>query len=278
MKQFSVLFLGILFCISGAIAQQETPSIDQKGTFFIYWGWNRDAYTKSDIHFKGTDYDFELKDVIANDRQSPFSTRIYLNPKNISIPQYNLRLGYYFKNKYQISFGADHMKYVMKNDQTAAIDGYIHNSGTAYDAEYKDTSIALARDFLLFEHTDGLNYLNIELRRSDVFYSRKNFVVSVQEGAGAGILMPKTNATLLANPRHDAFHVAGYGLGIVGAVNFTFFNYFFLQAEAKGGFIHMPDIRTTMNTSDKASQHFCFLQFNGLFGARFNLLAKKKTT
>jgi hypothetical protein len=277
MKQVFAFFLGITACLSNVTAQQETSTIDQKGTFFIYWGWNRDAYTKSDIQFKGNDYDFELKNVIANDRQSPFSTRIYLNPKNISIPQYNLRLGYYFKNKYQVSFGVDHMKYVMKNDQTTAIDGSIHNSGTAYDAEYKDTSIALARDFLLFEHTDGLNYLNVELRRSDVLYARKNFVVSVQEGGGAGILIPKTNATLLGNPRHDAFHLSGYGLGVVGAVNFTFFNYFFLQAEAKGGFIHMPDIRTTMNTSDKASQHFCFLQFNGLFGARFNLLTKKKT-
>jgi len=42
---------------------------NKKGTFYFYWGYNRDWYSNSDIHFEGEDYDFELKDVIANDRQ-----------------------------------------------------------------------------------------------------------------------------------------------------------------------------------------------------------------
>lgn len=268
----SILLSTILTAISTAQTDQSIP--DKKGSFYIYWGWNRSAYTNSDIRFKGNNYDFELSNVIANDRQSPFKTRIYLNPHNLTIPQYNLRLGYYFKDKYQISLGADHMKYVMKNDQTVKIDGYIDSTGTPYDGVYHNSDIVLARQFLMFEHTDGLNYLNVELRRSDKLYARKNLYISVQEGAGLGVLMPRTNTTLLNNPRYDEFHLAGYGMGVVGALNVTFFKYFFIQAEAKGGFIHMPDIRTTMDPSDKASQHFLFMQFNGLFGFRYNILKK----
>lgn len=261
-----------LIVISSTVIGQEAERLpNEKGTFYIYWGWNRGAFTNSDIHFSGTDYDFELKDVIANDRQSPYRTNLYLNPTQMTIPQYNLRLGYYFKDKYQVSIGVDHMKYVMKNDQTVKIDGQIANSGTAYDGNYANQDITLTKNFLQFEHTDGLNYLNTEIRRTDVLYSRKNFSVSVEEGAGIGALMPRTNTTLLNNQRYDQFHLAGYGLGVVGGLNLTFFKYFFIQSELKGGFIHMPDIRTTMYKEDRASQHFFFVQYNLLFGARFKI-------
>ena len=37
------------------------------------------------------------------------------------------------------------------------------------------------------------------------------------------------------------------------------------------GFINMPDIRTTNNLADRASQHFFFIQANLVFGYRFNV-------
>ena len=116
---------------------QEDGKKDQfhrKGSFYFYWGWNKSAYTKSDITFTGNDYNFTLYDVVADDRQSPLSANIYLNPANITIPQYNMRIGYFFNDKYNISFGVDHMKYVMRSNQDpnlaqwATISGTIENS------------------------------------------------------------------------------------------------------------------------------------------------------
>ncbi|MGB6268827.1 MAG: hypothetical protein WBF67_07420 [Olleya sp.] len=53
------------FCIGQVlIAQTETLAIytsSNKGKFFINWGGNRDSYTKSDINFKGADYNFLYK-------------------------------------------------------------------------------------------------------------------------------------------------------------------------------------------------------------------------
>jgi hypothetical protein len=246
-----------------------------KGNFFIYWGWNRAAYSLSDIHFKGNNYNFTLNDVIAKDRQSPFDAKIYLNPVNMTIPQYNFRIGYFIGDNYQLSFGADHMKYVMQNDQTVKINGEITNSNTPYDGNYANEDIVLSKDFLLFEHTDGLNYENIELRRFDVLFSRKNFQFAVNEGLGVGVLVPRTNTTLLNNKRYDEFHLAGYGTGLILSANMTLLRYFFIQMEWKGGFIHMPDIRTTMYKSDRASQAFWFSQYNLVFGCNFRL--NKKT-
>jgi hypothetical protein len=284
--QLLLLFLPLNWC--NVAAQEITPNqmvrdnYYMKGNFFIYWGWNRSNYSRSDIRFHGKNYDFTIHDVVARDRQSPFSANLYFNPATITIPQYDFRIGYFINDHYQISIGADHMKYVMQNYlnntyQTVLIDGYINDTGTRFDGVYEQDTIALTEDFLLFEHTDGLNYENIECRRFDVLFGRKYFSIALNEGLGMGILLPKTNTTLLNNERYDEFHVAGYGASLVAALNLTFFNYFFIQSEWKGGFIHMPDIRTTKNKSDKAEQSFWFSQYNVVFGVNFRLTKPKKT-
>ena len=246
-----------------------------KGKIFIYWGWNRGAFTKSDIHFKGDEYNFTLKDVVAKDRQTGFSLR-YFNPTKITIPQYNFRIGYYINSKYSISFGFDHMKYVMQQDQTVKINGSIAGSGSDYDRDYNNEPIKLTGDFLKFEHTNGLNFLNLEVRRMDNLFSPqflkiKNIDINVIEGIGAGVLYPKSDVTLLNYAENDQWHIAGYGVDLVTGLNVTFFKHFFIQGEVKGGFINMPNILTTNFAEDRASQHFFFVQGNVNFGVIFKL-------
>ena len=163
------------------------------------------------------------------------------------------------------------MKYVMRQDQTVIIDGEIHNSETIYDGSYSDDEIQLTEDFLKYEHTDGLNYANIEFRRFDEIYELYKIKISLTEGLGVGILYPKTNTTLLNKERYDEFHLAGYGIDAVVGVNFSFLKYFFIQSELKGGYINMPDIRTTNSESDKASQDFFFSQIMIVFGVAINI-------
>jgi hypothetical protein len=269
----------LLFTTLSLFGQRVTENPYRKGNFFVYWGWNRDAFSTSDIRFTGKNYDFTLQNVIAKDRQSPFNFRTYFSPSQLTIPQYNFRIGYFLSDHYTLSLGADHMKYVMQNYlddevQHVKISGHIQNSGTAYDGTYDNDTISLSPDFLLFEHTDGLNYENIEFRRFDVLFGRKNFSLCANEGLGIGVLVPRTNTTLLNNARYDEFHLAGYGSSIILSFNMTYFKYFFIQTEWKGGFIHMPDIRTTMFKEDRASQFFWFSQYNIVFGANFKFKSK----
>ena len=53
-----------------------------------------------------------------------------------------------------VSLGIDHMKYVMKNNQTVKINGEI-NTGGGFDGTYKNSEIVLTEEFLTFEHTDA---------------------------------------------------------------------------------------------------------------------------
>jgi len=276
--KIKVLLLIFLLATINSFSQDisKAPTNGKKGEFFMYWGWNWSWYSKSDIHFEGEGYDFELKSVAAQDRQTAFSLNKYANPANITIPQYNFRIGYFFNDHYNVSFGMDHMKYVVEQGQSVKINGFIEGSGSEYDGIYNNDDIVIQEGFLEFEHTDGLNYANVEIRRFDeVHYFSEKIQLNLFAGAGIGGLYPKTNTTLLNKDRYDEFHLAGFGLHALIGANFTFFKYFFIQTEFKGGYINMQDIRTTEFKTDSASQQFFFAQYNFNFGASYPLFDSK---
>lgn len=271
----------VLLLISVAIFSQEKkiPKVSNKGKMFIYWGWNRASFSDSDITFKGTNYDFTLQDVIANDRITDF-TFDYLHPTKITLPQTNVRVGYFLSDNYTISMGVDHMKYVVKTYQTVKINGEI-NAGTPFDGVYNNDDIRLVNEFVQLEHTDGLNYVNVEFKRFDeighlIGMNNKDFQLNITEGFGAGILFPRTNAKIFNQKRWDEFHVSGWGVSVGAGLNLTFFKHFFIQSDLKYGYINMPNIRTTENIEDSASQSFTFFQKTIVFGAKFNILNKNK--
>lgn len=281
MKKIIVL---LLLIVTTPLFSQETEAVQEKqkkgnkGKMYVIWGWNRGFFSNSDIHFKGNDYDFVLSNVEGNDRITPFSIE-YFNPGLITIPQTNYRLGYFFHDHYTVSIGVDHMKYVMKNYQTVKIDGTIAN-GTVYDGIYNNDDITLTHEFLTFEHTDGLNYINIEVNRFDSLNDLLNFntgfmEVNLTEGIGGGIIYPKTNTMLMGSERYDEFNVAGYGLSAKVGLNLTFFDHLFLQSDYKVGYINMNNIRTTASESDSASQDFTFFEATIMIGYRFQLIKQK---
>ncbi|HHG84750.1 MAG TPA: hypothetical protein ENJ82_08365 [Bacteroidetes bacterium] len=272
--KYSFLAILLLLATQFVSAQSQTK---QQGKLYFYWGWNRGWYTQSDIHFSGTNYDFTLQNVKARDRQTKFALNPYFHPGLFTIPQYNFRFGYFLKENYEISFGIDHMKYVVQQHQRVEISGEISQSGTGYDGVYDKDEVEIETGFLRFEHTDGLNFLNIELRRSDRLFTWKRIAFNSSAGLGIGVLLPKTNATLLGNDRHDDFNLAGYGFAPVIGLNATFWETFFVQTELKGGFINMPNIRTTKSPDDRARQHFFYTQLNVVFGFLINPHKKDKS-
>lgn len=275
-----ILFAFLTFGLTNSFAQETKPVSERytahnKGKFYIFWGGNRGYYSNSDIHFKGADYDFTLYDVVAVDKPKGWHID-YINPGRMTIPQTNFRMGYFINDHYNISIGVDHMKYVMFQNQTARISG---TYPSIYDgAEINNGFVDLSNSrFLTFEHTDGLNYVNTEFSRVDDvsklvgITNTDVFQISMTEGVGGGFLYPKTNAMLMLKERHDDFNVAGYGVSAKAGINFTFFKHYFIQTELKGGYINMPNIKTTFDSADSASQHFSFWETVIAFGGIFKL-------
>lgn len=271
---FSICFLSI------ANAQEEGKRQDKytdhnKGKFFVSWGGNRESYTTSDVNFRGKDYNFTLDNMTAHDKPKGWHVD-YINPARMTIPQTNFRMGYFINDHYSIAIGVDHMKYVMTQNQTVNVTGTIA-IGSEFDGVYNNTPTVMSEKFLMYEHTDGLNYVNTEFSRHDdissLFKIRNTdqIQVNLTEGFGVGLLYPKTNTTLLGKERHDDFHVSGYGTSLKAGLNVTFFKHFYIQGELKGGYINMQDIRTTQSTEDSASQDFFFLQRLIAFGGIFKI-------
>lgn len=278
MKFYSILFF-IFITLSGFSQEVITAptATPKKGEFFLTWGYNWSWYSNSDIKFEGDNYNFELKSVKAADRPTPFTFENYFHPSYITTPQYNLRLGYYFSDNYSVSLGIDHMKYIARPDQPVQVFGEIQDSGTIYDGVYNGETVLLEEGFVEFEHTDGLNYINAEVRRFDhLFVLHEKISMNLLYGAGVGFIYPKTNAVILNNERYDQFNLAGYGMHALFGVGFTFFKHLIVQTELKGGYINLPNVRTTSNKADSASHSFFFGQYNFSVGGTINFLENKK--
>ena len=252
MKKAVYITLLFLFTFS-LVKGQDTllhlaPAKKVKGTFYLAWGYNRDWFSKSDIHFKNTtevvnnqkggvqSYDFTIYDVTARDR--PGIKDIFRT--DLTIPQYNYRIGYYFNKKYDmgIEINFDHVKYIMEDFQTRHVTGTIH--GQTID---KDTLID-PNTFLHFEHSDGANFLMLNfMKRQKLFVSKndKHWISAVAK-IGFGPVIPRTDVTLFGDHLNNRFHVAGYCTGVEVGLRYDAFKHIYLEYTAKGSFANYTDV------------------------------------
>ncbi|WP_231464416.1 MULTISPECIES: hypothetical protein [unclassified Pedobacter] len=296
MKKFSVLFLALLFG-KRMQAQELRPSsvsntpiskslfnpehrrnFSRKGDFYFHWGYNSSWYGKSDIRFEGPNYDFTLSDVTARDRQSKLSWS-YLNPSLITVPQYNIRAGYFIKDNYSISIGWDHMKYVVDIPQTVAINGYI-GSNISHDnaptgslaGTYNGQIINVKESMLTYEHTDGFNYANIEVERYDDIWVAPsgNTSLTLETGLGGGLLVPRSDVRLFGQGRNNHFSISGYGVSAKIGLKFYVWKHIYLQNTTKVGATNLTNVHTTgWDELDKASQKINYLENMWVIGFQF---------
>ena len=235
-----LLFAFTLSISSPCTAQQPEKPPHRHGTFYFAWGYNKDWFSKSDIHFVDhtTDnYYFIVHDASAHD--NPGFSKIFNN--DISIPQYVYRLGYFFNDTRDlgIEINFDHAKYIVDNDKRAHITGYIRE-------EKIDKDTLLRNNFLLFEHTNGANFLMVNIiKKKNIFESKnKKQSIDVLAKAGIGMVIPKTDVTLFGERRDNVFHVAGYIAGLETAVRWHFLKSFFLEPAVKGVYSNYTNVLT----------------------------------
>ena len=257
-----------------AIAQKHLP---QKGQFFVYWGYNRSWFADSDIHVYGEGYDFTAYQLKAKDRPSPLNLD-YINPTKLSIPQFNFRLGYQINDRFTVSIGSDHMKYVVVQDQIASTSGIIKPEfSEKYQGTYLNTPQKITKDFLRYEHTNGLNYITVEgeyLQPITHFAKRKG-KISWNFGLGGFVLLPKSDIQVATKGADNRYHIAGYAISGKTGPRIDY-GRFFLSSELKPGYATMPDILINNDAIDRASQNIAFLQYYIVLGYKFRLFKSKE--
>lgn len=272
-----LLFFALISVLTSAQSHYDwVIKNERKGEFFAYWGWHRTQYSSSNIHLIGPDYDFTLQGVIAKDKVHPILID-YFHPQYVTLPQNNYGFGYFISDNWALSLNMDHMKYVVQNGQSVAINGNINTSvAGSYEGQYHGEQIELSPDFITYEHTDGLNYLNIAADWMPTIWISKNGnqQVSLIANSGLGLLIPKTNVTLFNTWHRDEFALSGWGINAGAGVRFFVYKRFYIQALVKGGFIHLWNVNT-LGDGHRAQQHFTFLTEIGTFGFSFRLTKNK---
>lgn len=262
MKQFCFL---LILCLSVNLQAQTKKKVKKvsygKGTLYGYWGYNRSAYTKSNLRLIGSGYDFTLKNATAHDNPSR-KFKEYANLGNLTVPQFNARIGYYFKNHYALSFGYDHMKYIFDDGNKVLLNGTI-NPGvdTIWSGTYNNEPVTTDRDNFHYENSNGLNYLHFDLTRSDMLFRTKNrkFAVSTNFGVGAGGILSFNDFNFGQQKDMVTISMSGYSISAHAGLRFEFFNHVFLQAEGNSGFMHQVKVRTRPNDlTAYATQKFGF--------------------
>jgi hypothetical protein len=71
------------------------------------------------------------------------------------------------------------------------------NTGTPFDGVYNRTPTEITENFLMYEHTDGLNYINTEFSRHDDISSlfkiqnTDKIQINLTEGVGVGLYIQR---------------------------------------------------------------------------------------
>lgn len=166
MKHILTILLLVVLVLPAAGQKRKyakKKEADAKGTLFFYWGYNRSFYTKSNIQFKGSGYDFTMAGARAHDNPSKLGWH-YLNPTSLTVPQFNVRIGYYIKNNWAISVGYDHLKYIFADHNQVRLSGYIEpglDTESNLSGNYDNVDYTTDRTNFHYENSDGLNYLRV---------------------------------------------------------------------------------------------------------------------
>lgn len=264
--KYSLLITALVLTPFFASSQSAWKNKKQKvshaqGTLFGYWGYNRSAYTKSNIRFAGPGYDFTLGGAKAHDNPSPLSSGYYWDFNNITVPQFNGRIGYYFRHHWALSFGYDHMKYIFQDRNEVTLSGEIDpgvDNVTNWSGLYNGEQVTTNRNTFHYENSDGLNYLRLELMRTDLllaFGSKDQFAVSSNIGVAAGSILSFNDFDFAGTKSMRTISMSGYGLSGHASLRFEFFRHVFVQTQLSGGFNHQLKVRTRRNDPSSFAKH-----------------------
>jgi len=222
MKIAVVALMIILGVTTNARAQDKEP-----GEFFFSWGYNGDRYARSDMHFQQSDLgnDFTLHGVHASDEKG--WTDLFHH--SLTVPEYNVRLGYFFNARWGIELAIDHIKWVVDQDQQVRITGTLGGAPV-------DRTTTLTTDVLRYKLNNGANpvFINVIRRMAIAGEPGHTGNVSLLVKAGAGFAVPHTENAVFDQPNKAGFQwFHGWDTDVAVAARINLFKRVYLELEDK---------------------------------------------
>ena len=240
---------------------QTLPIGRHRGSVYLSWGYNRDWYTKSDIRFRNNtsdDYDFTFHDAKAHDH---LSMSDFWKLSNLTVPQYDATVGYMFGDKHDlgIEIGWNHLKYVVDDNQVMRVSGQIR--GFHFD---RDTLVT--PDFVHLQHTNGNNYLMVNLVKRKYLAVGRHVALSAIGKVGGGPMISYTIASIFTSHSEGPFHYEGWVAGVSAGLRLELFRYVFLQSDMQGAFANYTNSHIGYDRQGLVTHHFGSAQFTYALG------------
>lgn len=250
------LFFVSMFTLIGFMSFGQTWF---KG-MYLQWGYNHEWYTRSNIHVILSNGDnFMLHNAKAHN--NPGLSNLYRESLQISIPQYNYRVGFYLNKKKTraIEINFDHIKYVVTDGQT------VHVTGTIAGQHVDGDSVMNAQRFMHLEHTDGGNLFHfnyVEQRTVAMNRNKTRPLINFIWKVGAGFNVPRTDFTYHGDRFNNNFHVAGVNAGAEAGARIYTSKRFFFEGTLKAGYVRYLNAlaNTTHLLGDRVRHGFGYFE------------------
>lgn len=246
MKVVLLFSLSILLSIPVFGQRRKKVNSAGQGTFFMYFGYNRSAYSASTIDFVSPNYNFSMENVAGTDNVNDGSINKYLGADGFETFQFNVHMGYYIKPKWAITFGVDRLNYFMVNNQTVSLSGaFSPGNHSEWNGVYDNEQAQINRSNIFYRQEAGLNYLRLGiLHTQELFQSRKGeFVLSLNTGIGTGLLLSNSIFTYDGLTNTPTSAMSGFGLSGHVGLRADFFQRLFLQTTFSGGMLKQGNIQ-----------------------------------
>ncbi len=194
--------------------------------FYFSWGYNKEWYADNDIRVNQSSLQNNYSFVKVHGIDKPgWNTGIF--NKDLTIPQYNYRLGYRINEKWSAELNFDHTKYQVPN-QT------LHMMGT-YNGNKIDSTFERTPDNLSYQLNNGANFFlfnavrRFHLVNSDSAKINLRWLVK----GGIGFMYPHVQNTIMGNDNSPHFQFGGFDIGAETDVQANFFKRFYLEYGVK---------------------------------------------
>jgi hypothetical protein len=202
---------------------QSNDYVGKKGQFYVSWGYNKEWYTQSHIKVKQESLgnDFTFRNVWGKDKPGWNEKSIFKQP--VSIPQYNYRLGYWFRDNWAIEINFDHTKYQVEQEQLLHVVGTMNHQ--------KVDTFMVNRGKLKWQLNNGANFFlfNLVHRKQIPYLKFNNFNASLLLKGGVGFMTPHVENTIFDKDNKPGFQFGGLDVGVEAALRLTFFKYVYVE-------------------------------------------------
>jgi hypothetical protein len=226
-----------------APAQSAAPAATRGRQFFLSWGYNGDTYTNSDLHIRQQSLGSDFTLVAVQARDSKPWTSIFNH--SLFVPQYNVRAGFFFNERWGLELALDHFKWIVRQGQDVQITGTVNHSPV-------DSRVTLTPDVLKYQLNNGANpiFVNVIRRARLRGEPGRTGSISFLAKAGGGFAVPHTQNVLFGQPNEQGFQfMHGWDIDASAAVRVHFLKRLYVEAEGKSVYARYFGVRVDQGTA-----------------------------